>query len=396
MVILENVGIFFIFVLYISIILFCNFVFNLNFSYSMEFEGPITESISEQDGIESSSLNGTFDPRRMQETNSCIKLPNSTAATIAIETTETVYTPDQNIPITIYIYDTMGCKISSPVDLQITEVTTPDKIVYTQSFFSSINMEDNGFTSEQSIGLNNPGKYNISASIDGEDGPMISWKIIEIKEIFYSKQALMGYISIGFFICLMILAVSGIRNRIISEILRFIFISGIIFAPVGIVKKPPQIMIESPEGFELESMGENALGDGEWVINIGGQPPDYRYGIQIPISVLIFGILGGYLRYLYKTSKILTNARPIGEKDDERLILFYHSLEDIALLFLAPLLAMAVWFLLTQAGVQGEGALYTIAVVSFTVGLITEEVIQSLIRFTSSALKSSSKNETKE
>jgi len=38
----------------------------------------------------------------------------------------------------------------------------------------------------------------------------------------------------------------------------------------------------------------------EWMINVGGYPNDnYSEGVQIPIYVFTFGILGGYLRYLY-------------------------------------------------------------------------------------------------
>jgi hypothetical protein len=97
------------------------------------------------------------------------------------------------------------------------------------------------------------------------------------------------------------------------------------------------------------------------------------------------------LRYLYKTSKLYQNYKEyfVSGKDDVRsyrLWLFYHSLEDISLLFLAPLLAIAIWLLLIQAGMQGQEALPTIAVISFSVGLITEEVVQALINFTKSAL----------
>jgi hypothetical protein len=42
--------------------------------------------------------------------------------------------------------------------------------------------------------------------------------------------------------------------------------------------------------------------------------------------------------------------------------------------------------LLSQAGLNSTTATSTIAVVSFTVGLITEDVIHALIRFSSSAI----------
>jgi hypothetical protein len=70
-----------------------------------------------------------------------------------------------------------------------------------------------------------------------------------------------------------------------------------------------------------------------------------------------------------------------------RLRNFSQSLEDIAILFLAPLLAVAVYFLLKVFGLEGDNAIYTIADVSFSIGLVPEEVIRTLIQFTTSRLK---------
>jgi hypothetical protein len=53
-----------------------------------------------------------------------------------------------------------------------------------------------------------------------------------------------------------------------------------------------------------------------------------------------------------------------------RLSNFYQSLEDIAIPFLAPLLAVAVYFLLKVFGLEGDNAIYTIADVSFSIGLV--------------------------
>jgi hypothetical protein len=200
-------------------------------------------------------------------------------------------------------------------------------------------------------------------------------------------------------------------------------------------------------------------------------------GIQIPIYVIIFGISGGYLRYLYKTAKlqksvnlsdrsylfswnnipgseseklkyflkenfnlewiidqefqkkgnsveasnkknsvsillehdkeyaaIIINGRKImklivEEENgmfniyhtiDRRRSIFYQSLEDLSLFFLAPLLAIAVWFILYQGGTTSTLA---ISIVSFAVGLITEEIIQTIIRISSSTLKRDSTKE---
>jgi len=215
-----------------------------------------------------------------------------------------------------------------------------------------------------------------------------------------------------------------------------------------------------------QSSDQNAGSFAEWTLNVGGnQISNYTQGISIPIYVLVFGFIGGYLRYLYKTARLKTinsplreimlfrwenvpgtdcnvlrgflkekfdidwitsqefvknqeknlltlingsdtvtirldgnNARVILDNDKEiyrftvkkddgtkiyqnlswRSWLFYQSLEDLSLLFLAPLLAVAVWFLLVQAGTSG---IYTLALASFTIGLVTYEVIRALLRF---------------
>jgi hypothetical protein len=61
----------------------------------------------------------------------------------------------------------------------------------------------------------------------------------------------------------------------------------------------------------------------------------------------------------------------------------YQSLEDLALLLLSPLLAIAVWFLLTRGGTIDRNI---IAAVCFTVGLITDRIINTLINLGSSVL----------
>ena len=63
---------------------------------------------------------------------------------------------------------------------------------------------------------------------------------------------------------------------------------------------------------------------------------------------------------------------------------------------MTPLLAIAVWFLLAQVGIQGEQAdispIWYFTTISFTVGLITDEVVQVLTRFTKERLGSGTAN----
>jgi hypothetical protein len=123
------------------------------------------------------------------------------------------------------------------------------------------------------------------------------------------------------------------------------------------------------------------------VLNIGGiAANNYLYGVQVPVSVIIFGIGGGYLRFLYYTS---TKERQKEQFEEP----FYETLRDLALFFLSPLLAVAVWLVLFQGGTT---SILTLAAVSFTVGLFTREVVQALIDFVKTRISPTDTNTNKE
>jgi hypothetical protein len=95
------------------------------------------------------------------------------------------------------------------------------------------------------------------------------------------------------------------------------------------------------------------------------------------------GLLGGYLRYLSKAaSKVyvyVTGDKPeriLAEKNSQEFAVGTEAeLSEIAL---APLLAIVVWLLLSQG--QTTASIYWLAAVSFSVGLITKEIIDSIKR----------------
>jgi hypothetical protein len=126
----------------------------------------------------------------------------------------------------------------------------------------------------------------------------------------------------------------------------------------------------SPFGLVIKIDSENeTLTNDQWVVNIGGiAANNYSTGVQIPVSVIIFGIAGGCLRFLYYTS---TKGRE-GKQLEEP---FLETLKDLALFFLSSLLAIAVWLVLFQGGME---SIFTLAAVSFTVGLVTREVVEWL------------------
>jgi hypothetical protein len=179
-------------------------------------------------------------------------------------------------------------------------------------------------------------------------------------------------------------------------------------SPIGLILKPT-VSPDTENGPQLES---------SWMINIGGDAlSNYESGIQVPVDIVIFGIAGGYLRYLWQTAekvKEIGGRRMLavkgeGEKESAALPTtannpnegsatktehksevqvphalreapetFYEALRDIALFFLAPLLAIAVWLVLLQGGTT---SIYTLAAISFAVGLVTREVIEAIISF---------------
>jgi hypothetical protein len=224
----------------------------------------------------------------------------------------------------------------------------------------------------------------------------------KVVHLFHTQTAYMIYLSIGFLAALMLLIAIGIRNLAIDEILRFIFLSGMVGSILlGFLVSDNQFGTRSPIGIVIKSTSNG----NEWVLNIGGGPasptgkPAYNIGLQIPIYVLVIGLVGGYLRYLYKTSKLMTDNELIKERrkikkllaqentrNIARRIAFYQSLKDIVLLFLSPLIAVAVWFLISQWR-PTENSVYLIGLICFAASLLTVEIVNTMIRFTKGYLK---------
>ena len=76
------------------------------------------------------------------------------------------------------------------------------------------------------------------------------------------------------------------------------------------------------------------------------------------------------------------------KKKKRRRFFIFENLRSLALIFLSPILAIGVWFILAQLGiqgqqqgVQGQTGIFVLAAVSFTIGLVTEEAVEYLISF---------------
>lgn len=125
----------------------------------------------------------------------------------------------------------------------------------------------------------------------------------------------------------------------------------------------------------------------DWAFKVGQ--------LYIPIYVIVFGLIGGYLRYLYKTSRLLTDEQLKKEiqgikeylstqdpdaKDVTQKVIFFESLKDVALFFLAPILAIVAWFLFSQWEPTGN-SVYLLALISFASGLTTTEIVNTVTDF---------------
>lgn len=246
------------------------------------------------------------------------------------------------------------------------------------------------------------GTFNATAFTIVDDSIESASTVFKVVSLFHTETAYMIYLSIGFLAALMILIGIGIKNIAIDEILRFIFISGMVGSIlVGFLITDKQFGIKSPIGIVVKTSSNS----NEWVLNIGGGPPNYlnipaySTGIQIPIYVLVIGLVGGYLRYLYKTSRLMTDNELIKERRKIKMLLtkehtrniarqiaFYQSLKDLVLLFLSPLMAVAVWFLISQWR-PTENSVQLIGLVCFSASLLTVEIVNTITRFTKDYLK---------
>lgn len=389
-------------------------------------------------------------------TNQTIK--NNDSA-VVLWTNRPNYVVGQEVQIWAKIFDEQ-----QPDKAQLNIEVTNGELLYNVSLLAPKNR------SVAITGLNtqSEGIYKINATAIINGNQETAQTNIRIDSMFRTLPAFFIYLTIGFFIGLAVVVLRG-SNLFRSELLRFICITGIVFSILfALLLTDLQIGSFSPVGLverSIHNPGTNSTR--EWVLNIGGiQEDNFVEGIQIPIYIIIFGLIGGYLRYLYKTAKLRSRYRALREMylfcwekvpgidskrlktflidkfdigwfatgdefkkvdettlkiengfhavsitlsgetadmaiDSDKIIyrfivkkenshtnlyqtmswrswLFYQSLEDLSLLFLAPLLAIALWFLLTQASTTSK---YILALASFSVGLVTDEIIQALLNF---------------
>ena len=162
-----------------------------------------------------------------------------------------------------------------------------------------------------------PNQYTVVASLDRwNEKAFTEFDSIDIINPSVSTTSLMFYIAlICFIILLALLPIISGYSVSITPLFTFALISAIVLFPLaGLLSTDVELGVGSPIGLILKSpvnqkpgsgfsiLGHPELG-GEWMFNVGGNKQNnYANGIQIPIYVVTFGIIGGYLRYLYDTT----------------------------------------------------------------------------------------------
>lgn len=147
----------------------------------------------------------------------------------------------------------------------------------------------------------NKGTYNVTVKAIQGNSSETAFTMFKITSIFTTNILKFLYLSLGFFGALLILITIGKKNRLIDEIMRFVFLSGIVASILAsLLFTDLEFGTQSPIGLiKLEPNEENIE---EWVFNIGNV-------LRVPIYVMVFGLIGGYIRYLYKTSKLIDEVK---------------------------------------------------------------------------------------
>lgn len=315
---------------------------------------------------------------------------------ISIITERMRYVPGQNVVMTGIVIDQNGFLADARVELIIKIDSENEKIVSKQSLISYY---DTGLYYD-GLNIDDIGTYTVTATTTVNGYEESAFTHFEVINFSHTTAAQVSYVGLGALVALIIIVLMRITSTpTVREIFRFVCITIIAVAPVSMfILTDVEIGQNAPVGLVLVPIFDEMTGQiltTEWMINFGGTwVDDYTSGIQVPIFVLIFGIAGGYIRYLHNTYKLIkkdsllvkipkeNNAEEIYEV---RIAVLHQSMKDLALLFLAPLLAIASYFILFQAGITAQD-FPTLAAISFGVGLVTDNVIARLEQLAGQAL----------
>lgn len=324
------------------------------------------------------------------------------------------------------------------ITIRIFDLETPTGIVeevYFKEIFSKHGrFQDAGFKPIES------GNYLVVAESETKTTGKFTLEIVNFHSTISFVVLLIATIS--FAILMSIVAKISSRSITVAKfrVARFTLISIIVFSMIGFfVFSNMEYGTNSVVGIILVEQvlfeeTQKALAEDkppplklDWVLHFGGHPgndpTDDPTELNIPIYIMIFGVLGGYLRFFYFTTGSWLRTAMLERldggkekfniyKDDgtidedqspeeiedknRKLVVIYDNadkgifsptlntvlitrvMSDLSLLFIAPVLAVMMFFVLSQAGLNQTEHFFTFAVTSFIAGLFTENVIQKL------------------
>jgi hypothetical protein len=330
----------------------------------------------------------------------------------SVQTDHTQYLTNSRMRIYGTIIDNMtGKGISQPVELTVGITNgTPDQRGVNYTYKATI-LSLNGSYSTYAFSPPKPGNYFVSIKVSNDNSNGWTGNQISVVRFWDSQLAYWpivgGLALLAWIICTVVEMVWAHRKgkesqkrsddlkrdqlhiHVKFEIARLMFISILTLAAVAIfafidtpiTPNSPFSIITKQDYGGLSPVRNSTQPGLEWWINIGGLSTDnYKSGIQIPVSVIIFGVIGGYLRYLYNLSQ--RDHVEEDSKDDKYQVYYikkvWQSLQDLLLYLLAPIVAMVAWLLLFELGTT---SIFTLAAVSFTAGLTINEFINGFRTF---------------
>ena len=254
---------------------------------------------------------------------------------VNFQTNNDKYLAGSKIIITGKILNGCGEPLDTPVLIELfeTDLDKSAELQDTQKTISTIQQSKISHLGEfeQVVEMSKVGDYVIKASVSAENKTKSSFYPIQVRDFAQTKVG-MGIFAEAFFIAsLLTLIYAQLRHgwSIPSvEPFRFALLTLCSVIPIIIfIAADVELGQDTPFGFVIKnfeepikevtferlteqtgtinvSQQETTLSKFEWMINVGGSPMDnYSTGIQIPIFVLVFGMIGGYLRFLRKTSQ---------------------------------------------------------------------------------------------
>ncbi len=330
---------------------------------------------------------------------------------------------EQRVTIKGHLFDTNNKFVEETIELKVFDLSTSTNAreVYSNVVYAQDGkFQDNGFIPTQK------GLYTIVAETASGISTTSNIRSVEFFETNSFRVLTISVISFVILVSLTGIIDFPIIKLGTYRLLRFTLITIIAFGMVSVfLFTDVEVGTQSSLGIVIKeyviatnilqesTSDENLLDDEvklDWILHIGGHSADnYSAGLQIPLSIIIAGMIGGYVRILNYASKSWIKEELLNELDDSievpdigdtpvkkfnhimkeatksgkfdyRLIrvLTNRIVADLALLFIAPALAIIVYFILLQSGLNPIENVWTLTVAAFASGIFTETVIKSI------------------